>query len=1212
MLVEPDLKTGIWDCFQRVAQENGSRLAVVDEFAAVTFRELYERSMYVAARLREEGVRPGDLVAIYGERRWETIASMLAILRSRAVFAPIDPSWPDQRIQEYLAGCRATAVVVAGQSRISFDLPVVEAGALPDGGERDFPAGVAGLEDLAYAMPTSGTSLGQTKIALATHGGVIHLTQSLHEAILRKYSGSLRISLVAPFVFDPCIQQIFPALLLGHTLYVVPDPARRDGRLLAQFLQRHQIDITDGTPSHLRMLARVNPSVGQDLPVRHFLIGGEPLLASDVLGLYARFPKMRAGVTNLYGVTECACDSTYFTVEPDRLHGAGVPIGKWLGSTVIYVRTESGREAATGETGELCIAGPGVGAGYLGAPDLTAQKFVPDPADPQGRMYRTGDLARYNQDGDLEILGRKDNELKIAGKRVNPSEIVARIKMYDPGFRTVTAQYSGGNGFVVASPPICRRCILSTAYPNVTLDERGICNVCASYEAWKTPLDAYFGQPSDFDSLLSRVRSESHGPYDCLLLFSGGKDSTYVLHRLLERGLNVATFTLDNGYLSRTALEHIESTTRKWGVTHFTRRPERMDDVYRASLERFATVCDGCFRAISLEGVRVAEEQHINVLITGLSRGQIIQTKLQPLLNRGMHDAVEIERTLDRLRRIYHERDDNIAGLIGIRLGERADIHSVDYFRYDGITASQKQAAIRRADPEYSRPSDTGSCSTNCRVNDVGIYVHSNRLGYHNYGSPLSWDVRLGHITREEALNKVNAPLNLPVVKLMLSRINYQEDGATEAAVTDAVVLPEDGCLVAYVVGAEGLDLSDLREHLKSSLPAYLVPAWIHQVDEIPLTGNGKVDTRALREKIPDRPATGCGTLSSETEGRLFSLWREVIGPAVVNRDDCFDQIGGDSLEATILAGEIETAFGVTIDAAFILDSSIATLAQQIEACRTERVALPRTGIAALRAGAEKLPGLFLVHDVLGTTDPLSELVERLRYRGPIWGLNSQIDEARSLTELAEEHVRHMFSVQPGGPWLIGGWSFGGILGREIAAILQGRGERVSLLFAIDSLPPDPGYWQGIRDEAARALHMGDPPPGAEAAGRGSATPLRELLERGGRGEAQAVVTRLPHSLAVALNGLVGPNGARLYEALQRMLQGVELLADHTPGTTAGPERVRLFEAVAGPRPALRWPDLPGSEVEVIPVEATHHSILRGIGCERVAACLNDVLDSAN
>ncbi len=302
-------------------------------------------------------------------------------------------------------------------------------------------------EDLAYVIYTSG-STGKPKGVMIRDQSVNNLVAGLKERIYKPYHPGVSVGLVAPYVFDASIKQIFASLLLGHTLVVVPEEIRTDGMSLSNFYRKHQVEIIDGTPTHLRLLREISGEGGtiRGFNPLHFVIGGEAFpgnLARQVLEMFGGDCKM----TNVYGPTECSDVVSCFDVTPENASGHDIlPIGEPMPNTRLYILDHRDRMQPTGVVGELCVAGDGLANGYLNRDELTAEKFTPHPFEPGTRIYRTGDLARWLEDGNIEFIGRNDEQIKVRGFRVEPGEIETQLAKIDDIKETVVVGGKDGGG----------------------------------------------------------------------------------------------------------------------------------------------------------------------------------------------------------------------------------------------------------------------------------------------------------------------------------------------------------------------------------------------------------------------------------------------------------------------------------------------------------------------------------------------------------------------------------------------------------------------------------------------------------------------------------------------------------------------------------------------------------------------------------------------
>ncbi|MFD2466291.1 amino acid adenylation domain-containing protein [Amycolatopsis silviterrae] len=399
---------------ERQASIDGDRVAVVDGSDSVNYAGLLRRSDEIAAELLARKVRRGDLVGVCLPRGIDAVASLLAILRVGAVCVPLALEQPVARLKLMRedSGVVTTVTTTDLSDQIGIDPPQAifldtELSASPD---RLAPVEVS-ADDIAYALYTSG-STGTPKAALLTHGNISNFVQwCTDEGLVDRDS---RVAHATNLGFDAAILDLFVPLSLGAEVHVVHretivSPAETvkwfvDNKITAGFLT---------TKVAQACLAEQWPA---DTAMRYLVTGGEQVTT----WLPEHIPFQ---VLQVYGPTECTvCAATMFL--PPEPEGGGIPpFGRPIRNTRIYLLDPSGQPVPDGETGELHISGAGVGAGYLGRPELTAERYLDDPFTPGARMYRTGDLCRRNGDGNLEFIGRIDHQVKLRGHRIELTEI---------------------------------------------------------------------------------------------------------------------------------------------------------------------------------------------------------------------------------------------------------------------------------------------------------------------------------------------------------------------------------------------------------------------------------------------------------------------------------------------------------------------------------------------------------------------------------------------------------------------------------------------------------------------------------------------------------------------------------------------------------------------------------------------------------------------
>jgi amino acid adenylation domain-containing protein len=766
--------------------------------------------------------------------------------------------------------------------------------------------------NLAYIIYTSG-STGKPKGVMVEHGSVVNL--AIYQKSMFNIGEDDRTLLFSSISFDASVEQIWITLLSGAALVLVGRGKLLDREGFEDYLVDKRVTHLHAVPAFLNNMGIKNRG-----RLRRVIAGG------DVCPLdLARHWYRLCDFYNEYGPTETTVTAIESPVKEVDTRQSTLPIGKPLGNTTVHILDRFHNIVPTGITGELYIGGDCLARGYLNDVELTGDRFIPAPYGDNGRLYRTGDLGRWLLDGNIEFQGRTDNQVKIRGYRVEPGEIEYHLLNYGREL-PLRADSAPTVGAIAADAAVrCRRCLLPGNYPGIGFDQDGTCHFCRKFDQYEREALGYFKGADDFLHLMAEAGQVKQAKYDCMLLYSGGKDSTYVLYRLVDMGFKVLTFTFDNGYISATAFKNIDRITSALGVENIVGRTGNMDDIFAESLVQDHSVCTGCFRALTTVSTKVAYERGINVIVTGLSRGQIFDTKLQEFFDRSIFAVEEIEKKLLLFRKAYHARGDRIGDLLNVELADEVfgQTYFVDFFRYDDISTAEIRQYLAKRDKYWSQPEDTGFCSSNCLINDVGIYIHLKESGYHNYAAPLSWDIRLGKNNRDDAFKQIRFSPDLPRIKGILEGIGYSADIIKEAAVIDRQEPDGNKTLVAYIVAHRNIAAADLREYLARRLPEYMVPSFFVRLDSIPLTVNGKVNRKALPEPGVEEKGEGIATPRNEIERQLLNIWSEVldIDKHSISVHSNFFELGGHSLRATILSSKIHKVLAVKIPLAEIFKS---------------------------------------------------------------------------------------------------------------------------------------------------------------------------------------------------------------------------------------------------------------------------------------------------
>jgi amino acid adenylation domain-containing protein len=424
--------------------------AVSCEGRTVRYGELDAWSRRLAARLRRAGVAPGDRVGLAAARSADLVAAMLAILRAGAAYVPLDPAYPADRLA-FMAADAGVRVVLAHPG---VDVPEGARTVLLDDAADEAAEGADPPLDpraAAYVIYTSG-STGRPKGVEVPHANVVRLFAGA--APWFRFGADDVWTLFHSCAFDFSVWEVWGALLHGGRVAVVPLEVSRSPEEMYALLEREGVTVLSQTPSAFRALLRVDEEAAargaaRALALREVVFGGEALDPAVLAGWMARRGDRRPRLVNMYGITETTVVDTVRPLARGDAAGGASPIGVPMAEGSAHVLDPAGEPQPAGVPGELYVGGGKVARGYLGRPALTAQRFVPDPfsREPGARLYRSGDRVRRLPSGELEYLGRIDQQVKVRGFRIEPGEIEAVLRAH-PALRdaVVLARPHGPEG----------------------------------------------------------------------------------------------------------------------------------------------------------------------------------------------------------------------------------------------------------------------------------------------------------------------------------------------------------------------------------------------------------------------------------------------------------------------------------------------------------------------------------------------------------------------------------------------------------------------------------------------------------------------------------------------------------------------------------------------------------------------------------------------
>ncbi|HYL56307.1 MAG TPA: amino acid adenylation domain-containing protein [Gemmatimonadales bacterium] len=879
------------------ARRTPDRVAVVFEGERLTYRELDRRADLLAQRLRDFDVGPDTLVGLLVERSLEMVVGILGILKAGAAYVPIDAAYPAERIAYVLADAKVTCLLTQErlQPRLpgdapetvcldTFDWTAAAGPERPDVGVRP--------DHLAYVIYTSG-STGRPKGVCIEHRNIVGYVQAICERL--RFEPGMNHATVSTIAADLGNTVIFPALATGGCLHVVSQQRAESQALLSEYFAREGIDMLKIVPSHLAAL-QAGEKPERVMPKARLILGGEASRLDWIERLRALAPGCE--IHNHYGPTETTVGVLTYQVGPElpSTRTGTLPLGTPLPHSRVYVLDGAGAAVPVGEQGELCIGGSGVGRGYLNRPELTAEKFVPDPfADAPERLYRTGDLARVLADGNIEFCGRLDDQVKLHGYRIELGEIEGMLR-----------EHAGVRDAVVR---LCE-------------DESGGKRL-AAYVVPKQPHQPLWARKGLYllpdGSLVAHLnKHETDYIYNEIFVLQA-----YLRHGItirdgdciVDAGANIGLFTVFASRLARNlrivsfepnpaAFECLQANAAAWGRGGVVRcLPLGLSSENGSADLTF-------FEGLSLLSGFYADAATEREVVKHYVFNQEPETQPSEEFAAAVDDLID-----SRLRsKTVSAQLRTLSSVIAEQRLERIDLLKIN-------VEKSELNVLRGLRPEDWPKIRQLVIEVDLRENLAPITA---LLEGHGFEVLVEQDPLL----RQTELCYVYAirPSAGDAGRLV------RHDSARPYV---PVTLPADGAILAPAT---------LRAHLKARLPHYMVPAAFVLMDALPLTTNGKIDRHALPavsfEGTPSAPPPTAGAASetdgrrplTETEARLARIWTELLKVEHVGVEDDFFDLGGESLVAIRAVSRIREVFGVDVPLRDLFERpTLAGLAEAID-----------------------------------------------------------------------------------------------------------------------------------------------------------------------------------------------------------------------------------------------------------------------------------------
>lgn len=913
--------TNIWTRFNEQVKKTPENIFIREGSKEFTFNEVENLSASLACELEKHGLSHGSVVSLYMSNSWEAIVTILSLLKLGVVYVPLDHETPVSRIEFIVNDCKAEMILcndllahnINGHHFDNTKIVSVAQliSAMQPGNEN--PGSNVIAEDLAYIIYTSG-STGVPKGVQISHANLLNYVDWSAD-----YYGKATFPFYSSLAFDLTVTSIYTPMFTGDTIIVYKGNDR--SLIVQEIISDDQVDIIKLTPSHLKIIRTMGKLKSR---IKKMIVGGENLERQLADAVIHNFNNDLV-IYNEYGPTEATVGCFVFEYDGKGITGKNIPIGVPIVNTEGFILNENLYPVPYGAKGELYLSGLGISKGYIGRADHTRFKD-----NTIGRtyknFYRTGDIVRQTAQDHFEFLGRADDQIKFHGHRLELGDIEIALESH-PQIRSagVTVVVPERTQLTPTETYYCTRCGIESTHPNIVFNAYGLCNMCIAYEAFKDKALEYFRSIDELQEIFRQHTSK--GEYDCLMLLSGGKDSTYALYRLVkELQLKVLVFTLDNGFISEKAKDNMRDVCSRLGVELIIAGADSMNEIFNDSLKRFNNVCQGCFKTIYTLSLQLALKKKIPYIVTGLSRGQLFETRLHELYNAGIFDPDKIDEWVLEARKEYHRKSDAVSKTLGIEMFKDdsifQEVQFIDFYRYCDVSLTDMYKALK-SDLDWRRPEDTGR-STNCLINALGIYVHKKERGYHNYSLPYSWDVRLGHKQRDQALEELDDNIDAAAVKDIAEKIGYQlnQEHAGE---------PQ---LLAFYTSDQEIASHELRSWMKQYSSNATIPTFFIRTGELPLTINGKIDRKRLvnlgKKSLTSRTAyVAPGSL---LENQIIEVWKEVLGIDPIGILDNIFDIGGHSMAMTLIYNKLKEKIGLSMSLAEMYEyPTVAALAAKLE-----------------------------------------------------------------------------------------------------------------------------------------------------------------------------------------------------------------------------------------------------------------------------------------
>jgi amino acid adenylation domain-containing protein len=1097
---------------QEIAQRYPDKIAISCNNNSLTYAQLDRQVTQLAGYLLENGLVPGDVVAISIDRSLEMLVCLLATLKAGAIYLPLDPAYPAERIEFMLDDSSAklllTSLKYKGHHGTAIkELAVEEIWLLLDTVETKITGTSVTGADQAYLLYTSG-STGKPKGVKVTHRNLANFLISM--STVPGIKDTDRLLAITSMSFDIAGLELYLPLISGATLIIADTEMTRDGRLLLDALERQNISIMQATPSTWQMM--LDAGWEKPYPVK-MLCGGEALPTS----LASKLLTKGAELWNMYGPTET---TIWSTVKEIFKGDEQITIGTPIANTQIYILDEGGKPLPANEIGEISIGGAGVAAGYLNREDLTTEKFIIDTfsGDAVGSVYRTGDLGKILDNGEVICLGRIDHQVKIRGHRIELGEIETELLAIDEIKECVVVarEDTPGDKRIVSY---------------VTLNSN---STTTTETTWKDRWDTLYDKSAENKGNLSATdtidrnllenytdNAELAGHAEEWLKVSVERIKEIGAKNIYEIGSGAGQILFEvapgaESYIAtdyaQTAIDNINdrilAEPQKW--SHVAASATAADDfsaigdkaidlVVINSVAQYFPDADylinviqqaanvlkngGCIFVGDMQGKNTLQMHHAMDHLSRVSDLATVGTFKEVVENR-----VRIEEELVADPAFFYLLPKMVPGITGvdIQLRKGAGINETTKYHYDVwlyVNTPVNTADVQQVYDwnELKDLAEFQELLSTGRTNVVELKnVPNSRTAKDHKLQQLLANAASGNVIagiKDEVMN-TEVGISPDAFRELGEKLNYRThirwttDGtdncfdvifisSADKNTIPAFPLIEDRNIHAHArtpitlqeINTPAQRIEAWQQIIAAALPSYMLPEDIMVLKRIPLTPNGKIDRKALPAPSKKTTKGNNARALSPNEQLVADVWAEVLGMNDLSASDDFFQLGGHSLLAVKVMVALEKRTGKRLNITTLFEHpTVEKLALQMV---SNDMASEWKSLVPIRTTGNKVP-LFFVHGADLNVLLFKALSEYLDADQPVYGLqalglNFETAIPATIEQIAEKYVSDMIAVHPDGPYAIAGYSLGGFLAFEIAGILRKMGKEVSLLGIIDT-----------------------------------------------------------------------------------------------------------------------------------------------------------------